>query len=470
MSGAHVTQFCLSAHIGFALAAAKGGRRGRKHKGTSHVVPAIPPVESIAKPASYKPIDYSRFENLFDSDEESEHAYTPADLGLGDIPLGETEAEDEEHGCTCVHCRERAEAAEQAAAAAAAAAKQRSNSRQSVAVHSSSKSNFDWGKAINKNQSVKAKIAEGKANRAHGIEDSTLRFPVSIPCERDVAKGSGDAQKASSSAKSVKKSGHSKAPKSITSNEPSDPDWRPDLNPTFEICCDFVRMHLPARGGSDDVVRKVVKKLILMKESKSSRTPMVALMSIFAEQRLAFDSADLIAYAKKCVNDRKQQQNDRKQQQKPKDVPDTLGLQAMMEKQGLADANTTFSFTSLSGNHQQHTQSGPLEADSEATVHVASSEASGESTPYESSSEDSDDIPPCRSCRCRDHVLSGMQYTSCLLACICQQPYLLFHLQLEHSRGKQVALGIRFLSVRTSKHIRSGCCSVAKTLMASCFC
>ena len=462
MSGAHITQFCLSAHNGFALAAAKGSRRGRKHKGTSHVVPAIPPVESLAKPASYKPIDYSKFDNLFDSDEESEHAYTPADLGLGDIPLGETEAEDEERGCTCVHCRERAEAAQEAAAAAAAAAaeKQRSNSSQSVAVHSSSKSKFDWGKAFNKDQSVKAKIAEGKANRAHGIEDSTLRFPVSIPCEKNVAKGSGDAHKASSSAKSLKMSGHSKGPKSIASNELSDPDWRPDLNPTFEICLDFVRMHLPARGCSDEVVCKVVKKLISMKESNSTRTPMVALMSIFAEQRLAFDSADLIAYAKKCMNDRKQQQNDRKQQQKPKDAPDPLGFQAMMEKQGLASANHTFSFTSLSGNHQQHTPPGPQDADSEATMHVASSEASGESTPYESSSEDSDDIPPCRSCRCPDHMLSAMQLISCLLAYICQQQCLLFLLHMhclpEHSRGKQAALGICFLSVCTSKHMGDG--------------
>ena len=406
VSGAHIFLCCLCVYNEFALVAAKGGKRGRKQKGTSHFVPAIPPVECFAKPASYKPLDYSKFDNVIDSDEESEHTYTPADLGLGDIPLGIAEAEDEGPPCACMHCRERAEAAEQAAAAAAAAEKQTSNSSKAVAVHRSSKSDFDLSKAF-KSPSVKAKIAEGKANRAHGIEDSTLRFPVRIPCEKDVAKGLGDAQKQSNSAKPVKKSGHSKASKSIASNELSDSDWRLDLNPTLDICCDFVRAHLPARGNSDDVVHTIVKKLMLMKESQPNRTPMVALMSIFAEHRLAFDSADLTAFAKKCMNDREQQQSDRKQQQKPKDAPDPLGFQAMMEKQGLANANNTFSFTSLSGIHQQHTQSGPQDADSEATMNVAGSEASGESTSYESSSEDSDDIPPCRSCRCPDHMSSG---------------------------------------------------------------
>lgn len=401
---AHIS-FC-AVHSGFGLVAAKGGRRGRKHKGTSHVVPAIPPVESFAKPASYKPLDYSKFDNLFDSDEESEHAYTPADLGLGNIPMGETEPEDEERECACMQCRERAEAAEQAAAAAATAKKQRSNSSKSVAVHSSSKSEFDYGKAF-KSQSVKAKIAEGKANLAHGIGDSTLRFPVRIPCEKDVTKVLADPQKQSNSAKPVRKLGYSKASKSIASNELSDSDWRPDLKPTFDICCDFVHAHLPARGNSDDVVRTIVEKLMKMKESQPTPTPMIALMSIFAEHHLAFDSADLIAFAKKRMNDRKQQQNDRKQQPKPKDAPGPLGFQAMMEKQGLANANHTFSFTSLSGNHQQHAQPGLQDADSQATMNVAGSEASGESASYESSSEDSEDIPPRRSCRCPDHMSSG---------------------------------------------------------------
>ena len=389
---------CLCLHNGFALVAAKGGRRGRKHKGTSHVVSAIPPVEPLAKPASYKPIDYSKFDNLLDSDEESEHAYTPADLGLGDIPFRETETEDGQCGCACVHCRERAEAAEEAALAAAAADKQRSTNSESVAPHSSSKSDFDLRKAF-KSQSVKAKIVEGKANRANGIENSTLRFPSAIPRAKDVANGTGDAPKQSISAKPAKKSGHSKAPKSTASNELSDSDWRPDLNPTCDICCDFVRMHLPARGCSDDVVRKIVKKLTSLKESHSPREPMVALVSIFAEHRLGFDSADLISYAKKCMNDRKQQQ-------KPKHahLPDSSALK---EEQGLANANTNFSFTSLSGNQQQHTQPGRRDADFEANVIMAGSEASGDSTPYESSSEDSDNMPPRRSCRCSDNMLSG---------------------------------------------------------------
>ena len=412
MYGPQTFTLCLCVHNGFALVAAKGGRRGRKHKGTSHVVPAIPLVAPLAKPASYKPIDYSKFDNLLDSDEESEHAYTPADLGLGDMPVGRSEAEGEECGCACVHCRERAAAAEEAALAAAAAEKQRSNSSKSVAIHTSSKSNFDWGKAF-KSQSVKSKIVEGRANHAHGIEDSTQQFPVSFLGEKDVAKGTGAAQKQSNSAKPVRKSDHGKAAKSIASNELSDSDWRPDLHPTFDICCDFVRMHLPEHGCSDDVVRKVVKKLTLLKESKSTREPMVALVSIFAEHRLGFDSADLIAYGKKLMNDRKQQQNGRKQQQKPKDahLPDPLGFQALMEKQGLANSNTTFSFTSSSGKQQQHKQPGRQDADSEVTNHMDSSEASGDSTLYESSSRDGEDILPCRSCRCSDTMSSGKDNT-----------------------------------------------------------
>ena len=370
-----------SAVCGFtepALVTAKGGRRGRKHKSTSHVVPAAPAVPALAKPAPYSTLSeaYSKFDNLVDSDEESEHngIYTPAELGLGH-PFSETEVEPE-CGCACVHCRERAEAAEEAAAAAAAAEKQRSISSKSLAVHNSSKSDFDFGKAL-KSQSVKAKIAEGKANRAHGIEDSTLRFPVTIPREDDVAKVR------SGSAKSAKKSGHSKAPKSITSDESDDAA----LRPTFDICIGFVQEHLPPRGCSDRMVSNIVEKLTSLKQSKSSREPMVALVSIFAELRIGFDTADLIAYSSRHVNARRKNS-------KPKDahLPDPSGFQALMEKQGLANSNTTYSFTSLSGNHQQHMQ--PV---SQATV---SSEASGESSPYESSSEDSDDIPPCRSRTC----------------------------------------------------------------------
>lgn len=66
----------------------------------------------------YNPIDYSKFGRMLDSDEESEHAYTPDDLGLDGNPLGKTEAEDED-GRACVHCHERAEAAVAAAVAAA---------------------------------------------------------------------------------------------------------------------------------------------------------------------------------------------------------------------------------------------------------------------------------------------------------------------------------------------------------------
>lgn len=366
-------------HTEPALVAAKGGRRGRKHKGTSHVVPAVPAVPALAKPAPYSTLNYSKFDNLVDSDEESEHngIYTPAELGLGH-PFSETEVEPE-CGCACAHCRERAEAAEEAAAAAVAAEKQRSNSSKSIAVHNASKSEFDFGKAL-KSQSVKAKIAEGKANRAHGIEDSTLRFPVTIPREDDVGKGKRDPHKQSGSAKPAKKSGHSKAPKSITSDESDDVAL-----PTFDICIGFVLEHLPPRGCSDRMVSSIVEKLTSLKQSKSSREPMVALVSIFAELRIGFDSADLIAYSRRHVNARKKES-------KPKDahLPDPLGFQALMEKQGLANSNTTYSFTSLSGNHQQHSQ-----LDLQATV---SSEASGESSPYESSSEDSDDIAPCRLC------------------------------------------------------------------------
>lgn len=390
-------------HTEPALIAAKGGRRGRKHKGTPHVVPAVPAVPALAKPAPYSTLNYSKFDKLVDSDEESEHngIYTPAELGLGPAelglghPFGETEDEPE-CGCARVHCRERAEAAEQAVAAAAVAEKQRSSSSKSIAVHNSSKSDFDFGKAL-KSQSVKAKIAEGKANRAHGIEDSTLRFPVTIPREDDVAKVKGG------SAKPAKKSGHSKGPKSITSDELDDVASRP----TFDICIGFVREHLPPRGCSDRMVSNIVEKLTLLKQSKSSREPMVALVSIFAELRIGFDSADLIAYSRRHVNARKKES-------KPKDahLPDPLGFQALMEKQGLANSsNTTYSFTSLSGNHQQHTQPGAQDAVLHATVNLAGSEASGESTPYESSSEDSDDIPPCRSCtRPSQCVIRKMQH------------------------------------------------------------
>ena len=391
--------------------AAKSGRRGRKHKGTSHAVTGVPPVEVLPKPAPYKPLDYSKFDNLVDSDEDSDHGvYTPADLGMGDIPIGGTDS-DAGCGCACVHCRERAEAAEEAAVAAAA--QQRSSSSKSVTAHSSSQSGFDFSKAL-KSESVKAKIAEGKASRANGIEDSTLRFPVTIPHDKDVAKVTGVP-------KSDNKSGHSKAPKSITSTAQSDLV----LRPTFDTCYGFAQKSLPLRGYSDRVLCNVLEKLTLFKESKSSEDPMAALMRIFVELRIDVNPADLVAYARKCTHGRKQQQKSKQTggleqksaQQREAEalalkyshahLPDSEGFQAMMAKQGLA--STTYSFTSLSGSNQHHTQLGPQDADSEAAMD-ADSEASGESTPYESSSEDDDDIPPCKAHAHPSHYTICLQY------------------------------------------------------------
>lgn len=79
---------------------------------------AVPTSADASRP--YKPMDYSKFDKLLDSDsdEESEQAYTPAELGPGSVPYGRTDLEPEP-GCPCVPCQHKVEAAKQAAAAAA---------------------------------------------------------------------------------------------------------------------------------------------------------------------------------------------------------------------------------------------------------------------------------------------------------------------------------------------------------------
>ena len=72
---------------------------------------AVPTSADASRP--YKPMDYSKLLDS-DSDEESEQAYMPADLGLGSVPYDGTDLEPEA-GCACVRCQDKAEAAAAAA-------------------------------------------------------------------------------------------------------------------------------------------------------------------------------------------------------------------------------------------------------------------------------------------------------------------------------------------------------------------
>lgn len=386
--------------MGFALGAAKGGKRGRKHKGTSHAAPAAPLIKVPEKPAPHQPVDYGKWDRLQDSDDDSdqEHAYTPADLGLGDVEFG---GADPDPGCACEHCRQRAEVAERAAAAAA---KKHSSSSNSVTASTTSQSGFDFGKAVSR-QPVKANTAEGRASCTHGTEGNALSASAADSSSR----GFQDALallNQSESAKAGKKAGHSKTPKSTTA--PAQPDLV--LRPTFDMCYKFVQTHLPSQGFSDRVLCNVLEKLSLCRKRNPTEEPAAALTRTFVELRIDLDPQALVDFARKCGHSRKQQRKSKdadKVGQPPKhsaEAPashhgrapqiDLASIHASMAKQGIAIGDNTFSFTSLSGDNtnQHRMQPSPRQS----MTHLGS-DASGDSTPYESPSEDDDDeLPPCK--------------------------------------------------------------------------
>lgn len=395
----------LLTHVGFAITAAKGGKRGRKHKGTSHVAPAAPPIKVPEKPAPHKPVDYGKWDRLQDSDDDSDqdHAYMPADLGLGDMELGaELGGTDPDPGCACEHCRQRAEVAERAAAATA---KKHSSSSKSVTASTTSQSGFDFGKAVSR-QPVKANTAEGRASCTH--DTNGIALPASAADSGGESfQGTLALQKQSESAKAGKKTGHSKPAKSTTAPEHSDLV----LRPTFDMCYNFVQTHLPSQGFSDRVLCNVLEKLSLSRKRNPTEEPAAALTRTFVELRIDLDPQALVDFARKCAHSRKQQRKSRDADnvgQWPKqsaEAPasqhghahqlDIASLHASMAKQRVLTGDDTFSFTSLSGDssNQHRMQPGPRQS----VTHLGSV-ASGDSTPYESSSEDDDELPPCKPC------------------------------------------------------------------------
>ncbi|KAL0043335.1 hypothetical protein WJX79_001721 [Trebouxia sp. C0005] len=80
---------------------AKGSKRGRRTRSGSHPTSSTQAVKVVPQPAPHKPIDYSKFDNLTDSDEDdsTDTAFTPSHLGLPEWDQTRTES------CDCENCR-----------------------------------------------------------------------------------------------------------------------------------------------------------------------------------------------------------------------------------------------------------------------------------------------------------------------------------------------------------------------------
>jgi len=230
----------------------------------------------VPQPASHKPVDYSKFDNLTDSDEDEspDTAFTPSQLGLPEWDQTRTES------CDCENCRAKAEAAERAASSMA---KSQSSSRASIPQTPGSPGTFDWGKALG--ASAKAKIAEGKATRTHGLDENTYRFGA-----ESGEHGSHSAMNGHSSSAN----GHSSTGRQSSQGTSSSSNGNTDLalSPTRASAArlalheQFARTYLTKEGFSHNVVCNVSDRLELFKNSGSGESPDEACVRIFSELRI----------------------------------------------------------------------------------------------------------------------------------------------------------------------------------------
>ena len=262
----------------------------------------------MPQPAPHKPVDYSKFDNLTDSDEDesTDTAFTPSQLGLPEWDQTRTES------CDCENCRAKAEAAERAASSMA---KSQSSSRASIPQTPGSPGNFDWGKALG--ASAKAKIAEGKATRTHGLDDNTYRFGAESGHHGSHSATNGNSFLANGHASTGRQSSQGM---SSSSNGNTDLALSPTRASAARLALheDFARTYLAKEGFSHNVICNVLDRLELFKNSGSGESPDEACVRIFSELRIPFDRH---AMSKYIANPPDQSSKGKKKQGSPKLPP-----------------------------------------------------------------------------------------------------------------------------------------------------
>ena len=378
------------------LVAAKGSKRARKNKGSSHMVAPAPPVEVLAKPAPYKPVDYSKFDNITDSDEESDHGmFGQPQMDLTDFAL--SKGDDEDPVCTCDHCRAKAQQARRAKQNSASSSKPASQP-------TSSQSGFNFGKAV---ENARTTNADNKAKSVHHPEDSTYLSPGASNSNMSLVKAPKEgAAMINGHTKSPKKSGQMKF---LNSNAPQNGISDPVLRPTYEICSGFLQTYLPARGFSDRVMCNVLERLAIHHVQNTGEDPLSGLMRIFLELHIDLDPEDLVAYARQSgVAHKLQQQQAQKAEEEaqkhgkqPKRAEEEAqkhGKQAgekvakLLAKHGLKQSGPTVGVTSLAGNNQHYVQTGPRDYDTGGDADDSADSSDPESTDDEF---DEAELPPC---------------------------------------------------------------------------
>ena len=240
----------------------------------------------MPQPAPHKPIDYSKFDNLTDSDEDdsTDTAFTPSHLGLPEWDQTRTES------CDCENCRVKAEAADRAASSMA---RSQSSSKASIPQTPGLPGKFDWGKALG--ASAKAKIAEGKASRTHGLDENTYRFGAE----------SGDlSSRSGMNGNPFSANGHSSTGRQSSQGTSPSVNGNTDLalSPTRASAArlalheQFARTYLAKQGVSHNVICDVLDRLQLIKNSGSGESPDEACVRVFSELRIPFDRHAMSKY------------------------------------------------------------------------------------------------------------------------------------------------------------------------------
>ncbi|KAL0021187.1 hypothetical protein WJX77_011045 [Trebouxia sp. C0004] len=284
---------------------AKASKRGRKTRSGSHPTASTQAVKVVPQPAPHKPVDYSKFDNLTDSDEDgsTDAAFTPSQLGLPEWDQTRTQS------CDCENCRSKAEAAERAASSMA---RSQSSSKASNPKTPGSPGKFDWGKALG--ASAKIKIAEGKASRTHGLDENTYRFGT-------VSGDHGSHSAVNGNFASVH--GHTSTGRQSRQCMSPSRNGNTDLalSPTRALAArlalheEFARTYLAKEGFSHNVICNVLDRLELFKISGSGESPDEACVRIFSELRIPFDRH---AMSKYIANPPDESSKGKKKQASPK--------------------------------------------------------------------------------------------------------------------------------------------------------
>ena len=262
----------------------------------------------MPQPAPHKPVDYSKFDNLIDSDEDGSTAaaFTPSQPGLPEWDQTRRES------CDCENCRTKAEAQERAASSMA---RSQSSSKASFPQTPGLPGKFDWGKALG--ASAKAKIAEGKATRTHGLDENTHRFGTASGDHSSNSAMNGNFFSANGHSSTERQSSQGISPRSNGNTDLA-------LSPTrasaarLAVHEEFARTYLAREGFSHNVICNVLDRLELFKNSASGESPDEACVRIFSELRIPFDRH---AMSKYIANPPAESSNGKKKQASPKLLP-----------------------------------------------------------------------------------------------------------------------------------------------------